>query len=95
MILKYIPYGAYQVKTVNCHQLIQAPFIIILTDAGTVGRYWHEIWQKRIRTVSLNFSWLNDHSVIITRRLYTLISGIQACIPFRAIEELCSVCCRL
>ena len=25
MILKYIPYSAYQVKTVNCHQPIQAP----------------------------------------------------------------------
>ena len=25
MILKYIPYSAYQVKTVNCRQPIQAP----------------------------------------------------------------------
>ena len=25
MIHKYIPYSAYQVKTVNCHQPIQAP----------------------------------------------------------------------
>ena len=25
IILKYIPYSAYQVKTVNCHQPIQAP----------------------------------------------------------------------
>ena len=47
MILKYIPYSAYQVKTVNCCQSIKAPLrarrlnilIIILTDTGTAGRY--------------------------------------------------------
>ena len=49
MILKYIPYSAYQVKIVNWRQPIQAPLnilIIILTDTGTTGRYWREIWHS-------------------------------------------------
>ena len=33
MIHKYIPYSAYQVKTVNCRQPIQAPLIIIFMQA--------------------------------------------------------------
>ena len=47
MILKYMPYSAYPVKTVNCCQPIYVSaikiFIIILTDAGTAVRYWCEI----------------------------------------------------
>ena len=49
MIHKYIPYSAYQIKTVNCCQLIWVPlkyFDNYLMDASTAGRYWCKILQK-------------------------------------------------
>ena len=37
MILKHIPYSAYQIKTVNCHQLIQVPLKYFDNHLGFAG----------------------------------------------------------
>ena len=49
MIHKYIPYSAYQVKTVICRQPIQAPlkYFDNYFHAGIASHFiWREIWQN-------------------------------------------------
>ena len=43
MIHKYISYSAYQVKTVDCHQPIQAPlkYFDNYFNAGTASHYFY------------------------------------------------------
>ena len=58
MIHKYIPYSAYQVKKVNCHQPIQAPlkYYDNYFHAGIASHFLYgtRYGRTHIRTASLN-----------------------------------------
>ena len=56
MIHKYMPYSAYQVKTVNRHQPIQVPLkYLVIFYAGTMlPLYGTRYGRTSIKTVSLN-----------------------------------------
>ena len=79
MNLKYIPYSAYQVKTANRHQPIQTPlkYFDNCFDGCKLGRLLLvQNMAEMHSNCDFEFLMVEYRSVIITRRLYTIIPGL-------------------
>ena len=73
MIHKYILYSAYQVKTVNCRQPIQAllKYFNNYFQASLASHFiWRKIWMNKHSNYEFKSPMVEYRSVIITRRLY-------------------------